>query len=67
VNESNIVVVVVVVAIYYYLYCFLIMLCHYNTFYTILSPIALVRNDLTGTIPSEIGLMTSLEWLNLGK
>jgi hypothetical protein len=32
-----------------------------------LSPNALVANGLTGTIPSEIGLLTSLEDLALSK
>ena len=40
--------------------------CHFDTTY-ILSPTALDDNDLTGSIPSEIGLMTSLEELDLSK
>jgi hypothetical protein len=40
--------------------------CHFNTFY-ILSPNALDINTLTGSIPSEIGLLTSLVDLSLSK
>jgi hypothetical protein len=41
--------------------------CHNNNFYIILSPNALASNLLTGFIPSEIGLITSLIEFFLGK
>ena len=51
----------------FYWYFFLIfLLLHYNVYHILLSN-TLAFNQLTGSIPSEIGLLTSLKVIYLGK